>query len=563
MLDELNVENVGVIKSSTVAFTEGLNVLTGETGAGKTIILTALGLVLGAKADSGFIRKNCDGLTVDAVWSGLNSEASAIVSDVEGTVDDGVLNVSRIVNSSGKSKAICGGRPVPANVLSKLSEYLIAVHGQSDQVKLRNVNSQREALDSFGKDIIVEVKGRYSSKYGEYVNVKKSLKKLADNNAQLEAEKFYANSVRKDYEQHAPVRGEDVELAGKISRLSHVEELYSQTQKMLNIAGELDNMGDSVSSRLSQVSRIISELVEHDADLTNLQEVFTNVEVMFSDAINEVRNYSEGVDLDVLEELSYAHERLNTLRMLMKKYNTETCDELCDFMESYVNTADDESVSIEELEAELVSLEAEALKVGEELYNVRSKAAVELETAVNVELSGLNMVGTTLHVEHVKTNILSPHGVDSVEFMIKTPAMVSPKPMGKSASGGELSRIMLALEVVLADVEKTPTFIFDEVDSGVGGATAIEIGKRLALLAKECQVIVVTHLPQVAAFADTHFRVSKTTVDDGLVSNVAKLDTVERERELTRMFAGLEDSTSGREHAVELTEMAESFKNSH
>lgn len=563
MLNELSVRNVGVVDHTSIVFTPGLNVLTGETGAGKTIILTSLGLVLGGKADSAFVRKNCEMLTVDAVWGGVSENVKLLVSEVDGEVEDGELLVSRTVNVNGRSKAVCGGRPVPASLLQNVSSNLIAVHGQSDQLKLKNVAAQRDALDGFCGEEMVELLGEYSQKYGEWVNLKRKLKKRLEDNANIEAEMFYAEMVRKDYDEVKPVKGEETTIVDTVERLNHVEELYVKTREMLNVLGDNDDDG-GVDVRLNRAFNILQSLTGFDGELKNIGNVFEDLTAAAADAVNDLRRYSENIDVDVLEELNVNHERLNVLRQLVKKYNKSDVDELCDYMETFINGDTDGDVdSVEELETAVQVAESECFTVAEKITQLRAVNTVKLEEAVNVELEGLNMVGSVLKINHTDTGSLSPHGVDEVEFMIKTPSMVDAKPIVKAASGGELSRIMLALEVVLADPEKTPTFIFDEVDSGVGGATAIEIGKRLARLAKECQVIVVTHLPQVAVFADTHFKVVKSLEDDNVTSEVTKLDVASKEKELTRMFAGLEDSESGRVHAVELVEMAEVFKKTH
>ena len=563
MLEELNVHNVGVINTANIEFHKGLNVLTGETGAGKTIILTSLGLLLGNKSDVGFIRKNCESLTVDATWLDVNATVKDKTLQFEGEIENNRLLVSRVLHRTGKNKSICGGRPVTNSVLSEIAENLIAIHGQSDQVKLRNVNLQRETFDKYcGSELEATLK-EYKIKYGEIVSIRNTIKQLTQNMSQLEAEKYYAEMVKKDYERYSPTVGEEEELKEKIEKLSHVEELYMSTRQALQNAGETDFDGTSISHMLNQMVKNLQEVEEYDPAVKNIHETLFNIEVLYTEMLNDLRNYSESIDTDVLEELNIAHERLADLTMLCKKYvNGGTVEELITFMETTINKTFNQNINIEDLEEKLNLLEQEANVLAKNVSNIRTTHINKLVKEVNNELSGLNMSGSELYINHTFSQTLQPHGIDDIEFMLKTPSMVTPKPIAKAASGGELSRIMLALEVVLADPSKTPTMIFDEVDSGVGGSTAIEIGKRLARLAKECQVIVVTHLPQVAAFADNHIRVSKTLEGDVISSEVDILAKEERKKELTRMFAGLENSETGLQHAEELINLANEYKNS-
>jgi DNA repair protein RecN (Recombination protein N) len=561
MLEELNVHNVGVINTANIEFSKGLNVLTGETGAGKTIILTSLGLLLGNKSDVGFIRKDCESLTVDATWLNVNTNVETKVSEIEGEIENNRLLVSRVLNKAGKNKSICGGRPVPNSVLSTISENLIAIHGQSDQVKLRNVNLQRETFDKYCGSELETTLTEYKQKYGEIITTRNKIKQLTQNMSQLEAEKYYAEMVKKDYEKYSPNMGEETELKEKIEKLSHVEEIYAATSQALNNAGETDFDGTTISTMLNQMVKNLQEVEEYDPTVKNIHETLMNVEILYSEMLNDLRHYHETIDTDVLEELNIAHERLADLTMLCKKYvNGGTVEELINFMETTISQTFNQNINVEELEETLKTLEKEGKLLAEKASSVRQKNITKLVNEVNMELSGLNMSGSELHIQHNVSENLQPYGIDEIEFMLKTPSMVTPKPIAKAASGGELSRIMLALEVVLADPSKTPTMIFDEVDSGVGGSTAIEIGKRLSRLAKECQVIVVTHLPQVAAFADNHIKVSKTLNGDIISSEVASLTETERKKELTRMLAGLENSETGLQHAEELITLANTYK---
>jgi DNA repair protein RecN (Recombination protein N) len=565
MLQELNIENIGVVESASVQFDAGLNVLTGETGAGKTIVLTALGLVLGTKSDPGLVRKGSEKLSVETVWDDISDDAKSFVEESDGTVEDGQLILSRSVTNTGRSKIVCGGRNVPSSVVSELSGKLISIHGQSDHVKLRDVKLQLRVLDKYCGVELSDVFNSFKQKYDEFVKLNRDLVKRIKNNASVEAEKFFTEMVVKDFQQLQPVKGEEGELLQVIQKLTHLEDIYNNLMQALNTAGE-GLAGEStvgVSEKINSMVRFVNEVSQYDESIADAAKTLDEVSVSFNDVVSSLQAYTDGVDLDVLNDLNNAHTRLNDLNMMVKKYvpggNT---DELFDFMMEHVEKSNVDMVSVDDLEQLVESAKDEAMQAAMIVSKVRSENIKRLTENVNNELEHLNMRGTKLHINHEVLQDVTPTGCDNVEFMITTASMSAPKQISKAASGGELSRIMLALEVVLADPESVSTFVFDEVDAGVGGATAVEVGKRLAMLAKKCQVIVVTHLPQVAVFADSHFKVSKEdTHDGGIKSSVEKLNDSDVTHELTRMLSGLEGSETGLQHAQELRSIAAGFKN--
>lgn len=564
MLQELNIENIGVVEDASVQFDAGLNVLTGETGAGKTIVLTALGLVLGSKSDPGLVRKGNDKLSVETIWGDVSSAVKTLVEESDGVVEDNQLLISRSVTNTGRSKILCGGRSVPSNVVATLASKLISIHGQADHVKLRDVKLQLQVLDKYCGSELNNVYQVFKQKYDEFTQLNRDLTKRVKNNAAVEAEKFFTEMVVKDYEQFAPVEGEENELLQVIQKLTHLEEIYNNLVQALNAAGEgvVNDATVSVAENINSMMRFIVEVSKYDESIADAAKVLEEVSVSFNDVVASLQSYTDGVDLDVLNDLNNAHSRLQDLNMLVKKYIPGgTVDELVNFMLEHVNKSGSDSVSVDELEQLVVAAHTAALDAAMMVSKVRAENIIRLTANVNDELEHLNMRGTKLHINHEVVQDFTATGCDNVEFMITTASMSAPKPIAKAASGGELSRIMLALEVVLADPDSVSTFVFDEVDAGVGGATAVEVGKRLAMLAKKCQVIVVTHLPQVAVFADSHFKVLKEdTADGGITSRVDKLDDSGVTHELTRMLSGLEGSETGLQHAEELRSIAAGFK---
>lgn len=565
MLQELNIENIGVVESASVQFDGGLNVLTGETGAGKTIVLTALGLVLGTKSEPGLVRKDSDKLSVETVWGDVSADAISFVEEADGVVEDGQLILSRSVTNTGRSKILCGGRSVPASVVSELAGKLISIHGQSDHVKLRDVKLQLKVLDKYCGSELYDFFNIFKQKYDEFTKLNRDLAKRVKNNASVEAEKFFTEMVIKDFNIIQPVKGEETELLQVIQKLTHLEDIYNNLMQALNTAGEgvSEDSTVSVLEKINSMVRFISEVSQYDENIADAAKILDEVSVSFNDVISSLQAYTDGVDLDVLNDLNNAHSRLNDLTMMVKKYVPGgTIDELFDFMMEHVDKSNVDMVSVDDLEKLVAVAKNNAMQAALMVSKVRADNIKRLTENVNKELEHLNMRGTKLHINHEVLQDISPTGCDNVEFMITTASMSAPKQIAKAASGGELSRIMLALEVVLADPDSVSTFVFDEVDAGVGGATAVEVGKRLAMLAKKCQVIVVTHLPQVAVFADSHFKVSKEeTLNGGISSRVEKLDDNNVTYELTRMLSGLEGSETGLQHAQELRNIAAGFKN--
>ena len=569
-LEEISIRNLGIIEESHLELSPGLNVLTGETGAGKTMILTALHLVLGGKADSALVRHSSDRLSATATFSlplVTNKDFSEKVDTSGCSIEDNQIIFARSVTSDGKSKATANGTTVPASVLADLSTELIEIHGQSANVQLTKPARQRELLDRFGGTPVAGALEKYSSSYSAYLELRDRIKAMKNASSKRDAEIAELEDFLTGWSKLKAVRNEYSSIIDEISRLSSVEDLR---QAASIAAGSVTEEEAGALTALGIAKRALEAAKGRDSRLDAISDQVSESFYILDEASRDLLSYQASLEADP-DRLNHLQERRATLNAFLKKWagSSDPDEELvllaARAKSGRENIADlkggDERVA--ELENELQSIKQELLRCASELTMTRTEAAKTLSNEVSAELKHLSMPHTELIVDIdtpdysglLKESDFTQQGCDDISISIKAHATASKIAIGKGASGGEMSRIMLALEVVIAKSHPVGTYIFDEVDAGVGGKAAIEVGRRLNLLSKSAQVIVVTHLPQVAAWADTHFRVEKRS--DGLIveSGVEKLSESDRVEEIARMLAGLEESTSALEHAAELLAM--------
>ena len=560
MIRELYIRDLGVIREARLPFGAGLNVLTGETGAGKTMVLTALGLLLGERADSAMIRAGAAQTLVEGRIATDDGYVLERVADAGGMLDDEELILNRLV-SADKSRAMLGGVSVPAGVLGEIGNRLVVVHGQSDQIRLKSAAAQREALDAYAalKPLLSE----YRSAYEAWKNALATLQRIEQNRS---ASKGELEVIKSDLELFAavdPKPGEDLEIAELINRLENTESLrVAAATAHEALSSESDSV--DVLGLLDQAKRAIEHQLRNDPTLEPLMQRLQDSLFQLRDVSAELGSYLARLDGEDGMSLEAAQERKAKLTSLTRKHGP-TLEEAFEWQESAQKRMlelDDSDERVEQLRNEIDSCYRQALALAAEISQKRESAAVSLASEVTAELAALAMKDSSLVVEVTATEELGPHGKDQVSILLRSYPGAEPRPLGKGASGGELSRIMLAIEVVLAKDAETPTFIFDEVDAGIGGAAAIEVGRRLAMLAKQAQVIVVTHLAQVAAFADNHLTVSKSTDANVTESDVRALDHDLRLAELARMLSGLADSAAARDNAAELMSLAKATRES-
>ena len=562
-LEEISIKNLGIIESSTLELGRGLNVLTGETGAGKTMILTALNLVLGGKSDQSLVRTGSDRLVASASFD-IHKPLQSVLEDEGAVIDEGSLILTRSVNADGKSKAAAGGVSVTAGVLTKIGENLIEVHGQSANQQIVKSSKQRELLDRFAGLELARSLSTYQEVYASYLELKNRLKAMKDASSKRDGEIAELEEFSLAWTKLKAVRGEAATTEDEINRLSSVEDLRIAS------TGSIAALEDEESGALTSLGSAKKYLEAAKDKDSKLDQILTSVSEAFflaDEAARELASYSSGLEADP-NRLDVLQTRKAEIIAFVKRWGSsgDLDGQLVELSQRAKSAklaildlhGGDERIA--ELEVELRETKKTLINSAAALSKLRNTYAVKLGQEVTHEISQLAMPHTTFYVQvetidyasELKESDFTTLGCDEVSMLIEGHPGATKIALGKGASGGEMSRIMLGLEVVIAKTHPVGTYIFDEVDAGVGGKAAIEVGKRLHKLAQHAQVIVVTHLPQVAAWGDTHFVVRKSS--DGVVtqSGVQKLTESERVEEIARMLAGLEESTSAKEHASEL-----------
>ena len=567
MIHELRIHGLGVIEDAVVPFAPGLTVLTGETGAGKTMLLTGLGLLMGAKGDPGVVRTGAERADVDGEWRiPVDSPLLDLLDELGArteTDDEGVaLILGRSVAAEGRSRAFAGGRIVPSGTLTEITDRLIAVHGQSDQLLLRDARRQRDLLDRFAGETHMGRLARFGEAFQQWRAAQRERDDLLAHRQERERE---ASLMRLGIEEIAAVQPEPLEdehLKAKAVVLANATDLVAE----VTAAHELLVGGDAVPEQssavdlLGQARRLMERAVALDPSIAGYVARLDELMGSVDEAASELSGYVRGIEADP-QLLAHIEDRRQALATLKRKYGPELADVLAwlERAERTVSEADTTDLRLEQLTAAVSACGGLAEDLAAQLTKGRRAAAKKLSAAVSEELRALAMPDSELRID-VETvsgpENYTTEGADDVVMLLRPHAGGDFRPLGKGASGGELSRIMLAIEVVLAGAESVPTFVFDEVDAGIGGKVAVEVGRRLARLARSAQVIVVTHLPQVAAFADRQVVVAKGSDGQVTSASVSVVEGDARVQELVRMLSGLEGSASGAEHASELLELA-------
>jgi DNA repair protein RecN (Recombination protein N) len=582
MLEEVRITGLGVIDDAVLEPSPGLTVVTGETGAGKTMVVTGLGLLFGGRGDPARVRPGCDRATVEGrLRIEPDGHVAQQVDEAGGELDDDgrALVISRSVSAEGRSRAHAGGRSVPVSLLTYLADELVAVHGQSDQQQLLKPGRQRAALDRYAGSELAAVLADYQRVYQRHRDVAAQLTELTTRASERAQQAGELRAGLEEIERLEPAEGEDEDLRAEEERLANADALHQAATTAHEAlvgdpsAGSYD--AADATALLTGAKQALEAAADYDPALGGLAVRLAEAAYLVSDVAAELASYAQSVESDPAR-LAAVQERRADLGRLVRAYGAgsygperhptagagsaggglaaviawskEAAGQLAE-----LDGDDDRITGLAEEESQL---SARLDELAGELTSLRGQAAEKFGAAVTEELTALAMPHARLSAAVSPAAEPGPYGRDDVEIRLAAHPGAPPLPLNKGASGGELSRVMLAIEVVFAGADPVPTFVFDEVDAGVGGKAAVEIGRRLARLARLAQVIVVTHLPQVAAFADTHLVVEKS--GDGSVtrSGVTTLDRGARVRELSRMLAGLEDSEFGQAHAEELLALA-------
>ncbi len=544
MLTNLFINNIVLIDKLDISLSNGFCVLTGETGAGKSILLDALGLALGERASAALIRSGERQGSVMAAFYVPDNSALLAKLDENGIASDGEIFLRRVLYHDGKTKAFINDVPVSVTYLAEIAGDLIEIHGQHDQRGLLDPKTHRLVIDEYGRTdgLLNEVESRFR----RYKLLKTSLENMLENQSKAHAEEEYLKFVLKELNELAPKAELEAELAGKRNSMLNREKLIEAVNQASSHIG-----GNDIDAHLSRAQNILADASQHNEKFSAIAQMIERASIEISEAINELQLEASKIE-ESEDNLEAIEERLFALRNAARKYQTPI-----DELEQYQNKIAEKLDMLENKEQHLSDLKNDVEKArenyiqkAEDLSAARVTAAKKLEEALSHELKPLKMESTKLQVniEQLPVDSWSANGIDKIAFLVRTNPGSPFAPIGKIASGGELSRFMLALKVALSDVKSVPTMIFDEVDTGIGGAVADAVGRRLEALGQKLQVFAITHQPQVAARGKSHLKVQKTQSADGTTTTVVPLSQKARQEELARMLAG--DTITGEARAA-------------
>ncbi|MEY8441230.1 DNA repair protein RecN [Lactobacillaceae bacterium 24-114] len=559
MLQELTIDNLAIIKHLSLDFAENMTVLTGETGAGKSIIIDAVGLLAGGRGSQEFIRRGADKLSLQGQFIFPNDPDFIQLLDTLGIDhEDGVLIISREIYRGGRNIIRVNGSLINTTTLRKIGAGLVDIQGQNEHQSLLQPEMHLGMLDQYAVREVTPILEEYRQKYAEYTSLKSAVKKRQNNEQQwaqrLDMLRYQVNEI----EEAQLKPDEEEELTSERTRLEHFQQINNALQQAVTVFNGSDQQ--SVLDQVGTVMDSVNEIAEFDDDYNLLSKSINDAYYSLQDVANEA---SQQLDLLEFDEgrLQEIDQRLTTIGDLERKYGDTLPDVLSYYKKIKVelNSMEEASDSANDLEERLGQAEEQLTKMGQKLSQTRQKAAHELNKLVDQQLKELYMEKAHFEVNFAKTNGISftPDGIDQVEFYIRTNPGESMGPLAKIASGGELSRVMLALKTIFAQNDGVTSIIFDEVDTGVSGRVAQAIADKIRVIAENSQVLCITHLPQVAAVAQHHFLIQKHVTDGRTTTMVNGLDNDERVNELARMLSGEKITKLTKEHAQELLRMAQ------
>lgn len=554
MLIELRIKNFAIIESLTLPLSPGFNVLSGETGAGKSIIVGALGFLLGERGNADLIRTGADKATVEGVFDTSGSAAVATIVDERGIdLDDGVLVLKREISSAGRGRAWANGSPVTAAILGEIGRLLVNLHGQHEAQALLDNESQRAILDEFGG--ASQQASLVRSSHAETTMLRREIATLASRRSDAEKRADYLRHVAREIEDAKPLPGEDIKLEDEARVLENADELRTIAESVSAVLAE----EEGALERLASVNRSLAAIQRIDPSAVRFQELFDAGFYALDELSRAVANYATSVDLDP-DRLATVRRRREVLYSLIKKYGPSLDDVVKTGRKAReeLDLVDSAAFDVAQLSAREKSAREALAVAAKRLTALRVSAAQKLAKAVDVLLPEIGMTGGRFSVVLQPKAESDERGAEDVEFRIALNVGHDSRPLARVASGGELSRVMLALKTILARADDVPTLVFDEVDSGIGGKVGLQVGDTLRRVAEYHQVFAISHLPQIAARAHNHIVVSKAAKGGVTTADVAVLDGSNRVTEIARMLGGDPESKVSRAHARELLESAAS-----
>lgn len=551
MITHIKIQDFAIIDHLEVDFHEGLNVITGETGAGKSIIIEAISTALGSRADTTYVRTGKDKAIIQLTLDTSDERSQAFFEENGITPDDEAV-IKREINKTGKSVCRINGEIVPVSLLSKFCRFLADIHGQYDHQSLLNAEQHVFLLDSFGGPELEKVRTTTEEVYHQYVDCSRQLNSLKNNLAAAQRQRDFMSFELDEINKIKPVLGEDDELAQRITLLENSQRIFERLSGAYEL---LFGEEQSVISQLNAVTHQLSDVAEFSADISGFNDQVSDAYYQLEDVAEELRRFKDNLTFSP-EELEEAYKRQDLLDGLKRKHGgtLEAVLAYAKEVEQSLTKIDNADAEIEALTRNLGIYRDQLKLASSRLSQLRHDAAELMSQKINAELLELNFQNAQFVVdfkEQEKT-VYTANGIDMVEFLISTNKGETPKPLAKIASGGEISRIMLAMKRITGELDYIPTLIFDEIDSGISGITASIVGKKLVQIAENHQVMCITHLPQIAACGEHHYKIQKTDNDESTVSTVVPLSEEERVDEIARLLGGINITETTRESAKEL-----------
>ena len=557
MLLNLHIKNLALIEELEVDFTEGLNIMTGETGAGKSIIIGSIELALGGKVDRSFLREGTEESLVELLFSVSDNQAKEI-EDLGISVEDGEVILSRKITGSRAVNKI-NGETHPASKLREVAAHLIDIHGQHEHQSLLQKKKQLEILDKFAGDALIGPKAELKVSYQEYCRLKKEQEESGSDSEARARELSFLSFEVAEIEEVALVPGEDEELEEAYKKLTHGRKIVDAVSEVSGLCGyeSYDSAGESIG----RAFRTLCGVTAYDENLNGLCDQLGTIDSLLNDFSRDLADYMDSFDFSE-ERLSQIEERLNLINKLKMKHG-KTIEKILEVKaekEERIEKLQNFDLYLEKLQNELGKAQLQTEKLCANISDIRKAAAAELSKKITEHLAELNFLDVRFEIQLEKLEHYSANGYDETEYLIAVNVGESLKPLAKVASGGELSRVMLALKTVLADKDEVESIIFDEIDTGISGRTAQKVSEKMALIGKSRQVICITHLPQIASMADTHFLIEKSVQGQTTMTGIRKLKSSEEVEELARMLGGVEITEKVLENAQEMKNQAHALK---
>ena len=564
MLVELNIRNFAIIEELQIRFTKGLNILTGETGSGKSILIEAIGIILGSRTSKDLIQTGHDKAFLEGVFYIEDSTVIVPILDKYGVdfAEDNLLIITREIYLNSPTISRVNGKILNLSMLNDITAKLIDIFGQHEHQSLLDMSKHQMLVDSFGDKELIKLKSIIKSNYEDMVLEKRRLKSLSIDSGERDREIDILNFQIQEIEDARLTKDDEYNIENEYKKLSRVEEISFAAKEVINSISLDSYENKNILDLMSRNIQAINNVKKFDQDLEPFYVELENIRSELQDLNRSISNYLEGIEIDA-ERLTFLGERLNLINKLKKKYGN-SIEEILDFRDKSLERLEklnNHEKELEKTNKKIAALESSLREDSENLSNKRKEISSILEQEIKKELISLNMNKVNFQVDFKRNSEFGIEGYDKIEFMISTNLGEDLKPLSKIASGGEMSRIMLGFKSILADFDKIPTMIFDEIDTGISGRTAQVVGEKIYKISKEHQIICISHLPQIAALADSHFVINKVVLDNKTKTIVNRLSDDGRIEEMARLLGGVDLTNTTIKHASEMIEMSKKIKN--